>query len=145
MDQNKKQNQWLTFIGVILILAGIYGVARTSINVLAFDKYPQEGVYPALPFFQQPVYAPTPYYGREGDCIANNSIVYPTYDASGRPVVQTEAEKAEAQKNLDIQKQNCLDGVKESRDKAKINDISQSLLMLFLGAGVVAARKIFKQ
>lgn len=144
MDQNKKQNQWLTFIGIILLLAGVYGIARTSINLLAFEKYPQEGVYPALPFFSSTSYmAPMP-YSREGDCIANYSIIYPTYDSNGRPVTMSEKEKAEAQKNLDIQKQNCLDGVKESRERSKINDISQSLLMLFLGAGVVAARKIFK-
>jgi hypothetical protein len=141
MEPNKKQSQWLTFIGVILLLSGIYGIARTSINMLAFEKYPQEGVYPALPFLQTsyPVYSQ-----REGDCIANYGIIYPVYDASGKPVKQTAEEKAEAQKQQDIQKQNCLDGVKESRDKAKINDISQSFLMLFLGAGVLVARKIFK-
>ncbi len=144
MDQNKKQNQWLTFIGVILLLTGIYGIARTSINLVAFEKYPQEGVYPALPFFQSTSYPVPMVYGREGDCIANYSIIYPTYDSTGKPVKQTEEEKAEAQKNLDIQKQNCLDGVREARDKAKINDISQSLLILFLGTGILVSRRIFK-
>jgi hypothetical protein len=144
MEPNKKSTQWLTFIAVILLLAGIYGVARTSINLVAFEKYPQEGVYPPLPFFQGGMY-PTPYYGREGDCIANNSIIYPVYDSMGKPVKQTEEEKAEARRIMEIQKENCLAGVKESRDKAKINDISQSLLLLFLGSGVLAARKIFKQ
>lgn len=143
MEPNKKQNQWMVFVGVILLLAGIYGIARTSVNLLAFDKYPQEGVYPPLPFLTSS-YAPGPYYGREGDCIANYSIVYPMYDGTGKPVKQTEEEKAEAKKQQDLQKENCLEGVAESRDRAKVNDISQSLLMIFLGAGVIAARRIFK-
>jgi hypothetical protein len=144
METNKKPSQWMTFIGIILILAGAYGIARTAINMVAFEKYPQEGVYPPLPFFQGGMY-PTPYYGREGDCIANNSIIYPIYDNTGKIVKQTEEEKAEAKKMQEIQKENCLAGVRESRDKAKINDISQSMLLLFLGAGVLAGRKIFKQ
>ncbi|MES2224297.1 MAG: hypothetical protein V4469_05205 [Patescibacteria group bacterium] len=144
MEQNKKQNQWMIFIGVILLLAGVYGIARTSINLFAFDKYPQEGVYPAFPFFQSTSYAPAPYYGREGDCIANYSITYPIYDSTGKIVKQTPEEKADAQKQQDLQKENCLQGIAEARDRAKINDISQSLLMLFLGAGVLAARRIFK-
>ncbi len=141
MEPNKKQSQWLTFIGVILLLSGIYGVARTSINMLAFEKYPQEGVYPTLPFIQATYPA---YYQREGDCIANYGIIYPIYDSSGKPVKQTEEEKAEAKKQQELQKENCLQSVAESREKSKVNDISQSFLMLFLGAGVLAARKIFK-
>lgn len=142
MEQNNTKNSWVVFIGFVLALVGVYGCARTMINMIAFEKYPQEGVYPALPFFQ-PAY-PT-YFGREGDCLANYGINYPMYDASGKPVKQTEEEKAEQKKQQEIQKQNCLDGVKESRDKAKVNDISQSLLALFIGAGVLASKKILKR
>lgn len=140
METNKKTSQWLTFISIVLLLAGIYGIARTTINMVAFEKYPQEGVYPALPFIQAsyPVY-----YQREGDCLANYGIIYPMYDSMGKIVKQTEEEKAEQKRQQELQKQNCLDGVREARDKSKINDVSQSLLLLLLGAGVFATRKVF--
>lgn len=152
MEQNTKgQNQWLVFIGFILLLTGIYGIARTTINLIAFDKYPQEGVYPPLPFLSQSasVY-PGPYsYQREADCLANFVYYpYPYYkpDGTPRPATKEEKEQQEQQKQqLEIQKQNCLDGIAESRDKAKINDLSQSLLLLFIGAGVLASKKILKR
>lgn len=139
-EVNKKQSQWLTFIGIVLLLAGAYGLLRTTINLVAFEKYPQEGVYPPLPFIQAGY---PPYYGREGDCLVNN-VPYPVYGPNGTIVKQTEEEKAEQKRQLELQKENCLQSVRESRDKAKINDFSQSFLLLFLGAGVLAARRIFK-
>lgn len=120
---------WITFIGLILVLVGLYGSVRTIINLVAFDKYPQGGV---LTFN----FAGTPqYYQQERDC------TYPLsyYAQDGKPRAGTDEEKKNEQK----QKENCLEGVKDTRNQAKINDISQSLLFLFLGLGVLVTRKVF--
>lgn len=135
MENGKKTNQWILFVAVMLILFGIYGSVRTIINMVAFDKYPQEGVYPALPILSSRDYVP--YYGREADCTLYPMIYY-TKDGATRPA--TEEEKIQEKK----QQENCLEQVRESREKAKINDISQSVLFLFLGAGVLIFRKMFR-
>ncbi|HEY4512072.1 MAG TPA: hypothetical protein VJH63_00215 [Candidatus Paceibacterota bacterium] len=158
IQPNKRSSQWMVFIGVVLLLFGIYGLARTCINIFAFEKYPQEGVYPPFPFFQSA--AQIPYYaGREEDCIANY-VYYPTpylsypglpHDIVNSPDAPPLPSAEELKKNEELvkiqnemQKQNCLSGIKEAREKARVNDLSQSVLFLFLGAGVLIARRIFK-
>ncbi len=121
---------WITFIGLILVLIGLYATARTTINLVAFEKYPQGGVLPTN-FSGVPQY-----FQQERDC--NYPQTYYTADGkTTRPATPEEKENAKTQQ------QNCLEGVKEGRNQAKINDISQSLLFLFLGAGVLVSRRIF--
>jgi len=132
---NHQNHQWVLFIATMLILLGIYGSLRTVINFFAFDRYPQEGVYPNIPIFSSSSYAP--YSSREEDCTAYPAIYYDK-DQNVRP--GTPEEKTQER----VQQQNCLSQVREARERAKINDISQSALFLFLGAGVIAFRRIFK-
>ncbi len=129
----KRSYQWITFIGFILLLVGIYGSVRTAINLLAFDKYPQGGVI-HFDVFNNP-YVTMPVQ-REQDC-TYPGLYYKEDGRTTRP--PTEEEKNQEKTN----QQNCLDSVKESRNRAKIDDISQSLLFLFLGAGVLSSKRIF--
>lgn len=124
-----RANTWVTFIGVILLLVGIYASARTVINLKAFSKYPQAGVL-SFSFGGQ-----APYYQRESDCSYPQSYYAP--DGQVRP--PTDAEKKQEQDTV----KRCVDAVTDSREQAKVNDISQSLLFLFLGVGVLASRRIF--
>lgn len=128
--KESKTHAWITFIGVILFLVGVYAAVRTGINLTLFDKYPQTGVI-TLNFSGTP-----PYYQREQDC----SYPRAYYSADGRITRQPTLEEKEQEKR---DTQSCLEGVAEARQTAKINDISQSLLLLFLGVGVLVARKIF--
>lgn len=140
IEPNKKTNQWILFVAVMLMLFGIYGALRTIINMVAFEKYPQEGVYPNLPILGGTGgggYGPY-YGGREEDCTAYPMVYYMKDGYTTRKA--TDDEKAQEKK----QQENCISQVTESRNKAKINDISQSVLFLFLGAGVFAFRRIFK-
>ena len=121
---------WITFIGLILVLIGLYATARTAINLVAFEKYPQGGVLPAN-FSGVPQY-----FSQERDC----NYVQTYFTADGKTTREPKAKEKEDEKK---QQQNCLEGVKDSLSQAKINDISQSLLFLFLGLGVLASRKIF--
>lgn len=123
-------SSWITFIGVILLLLGIYGSVRTVINMYAFEKYPQGGVL-SINLSGQP-----PYYQKESDCSYPPS---PMYDAAGKPLpITPEQAKIDAQN-----KANCLAGVQDAREQAKVNDISQSLLFLFLGVGVLVSHRFF--
>jgi hypothetical protein len=153
-EQNTRKSQWVNFIGLFLILLGIYGSIRTLVNIGVFEKYPMDGVYPTIPFLQNPYAAPSyPTGGREEDCEVNYQpysattyLSYPVASPDGgtatKPWTKDQIESYNAQQLS--YKNNCISGVKEARDKAKINDISQSLLFLFMGAGVLLARKIFK-
>ncbi|QQG44156.1 MAG: hypothetical protein HYW86_04845 [Candidatus Roizmanbacteria bacterium] len=125
-----KMNAWITFIGVVLLLIGIYASVKTVVNLTLFEKYPQTGVL-SINFFGAPTY-----YQREQDCLYPQTY----YTPDGQKTRQPNEEEKTREKN---QQKICVEGVKEQRQTAKINDISQSLLFLFLGAGVLAARKIF--
>lgn len=129
-SQKSKVPVWITFIGLVLVLVGLYATTRTIVNLVAFEKYPQVGVL-TLSFTGMPQY-----YQQEKDC------VYPQiyYSADGRT---TRPGSPEEKANEKIQQRNCLEGIKDLRNQAKVNDISQSLLFLFLGLGVLASRKIF--
>lgn len=121
---------WFTFIGLMLVLIGLYASARTGVNLFAFEKYPQGGVL-SFSFGGMPA----PYFQQEKDC--GYPMTY--FDNAGKVRQGTPEEKS----NEKMQKQQCIDSVIEARNQAKINDISQSLLFLFLGVGVLVTRKIF--
>lgn len=122
---------WVTFIAVVLLLLGVYGSVRTLINFVAFSKYPPYGIY-TLSFMIPGYYGP-----REQDCNYNYPQTY--FSPDGKPRTPTKEEKEQERQ----QKQSCLDGVHESREQAKINDISQSMLFLTLGIGLLVSRRFF--
>lgn len=130
MKTESKANTWITFIGVVLLLIGVYATVRTAINLKLFDKYPQTGVL-VFNFGGQPIYSQ-----REEDCFMPR-IYYKVDAQTVRPSTPEEKEQEKRDQK------SCLSSVSESRNTAKVNDISQSLLFLFLGIGVLATRKIF--
>lgn len=126
-----KANVWVTLIGLLLFLVGIFGSVRTVINLTVFDKYPTNGVI-SLTFF--PSY-PGP---REEDCLMmSNYPLYPSVDG----VKLSESEKKEMKKQQNDQQKSCLSGVIATREQTKVNDISASLLSLFLGGAILSLRK----
>ena len=124
-----KAHTWIAFIGSVLLLIGIYAGVRTGMNVALFDKYPQNGVL-SINFNGTP-----PYFQMEKDC--SYPQTYTDKDGKSRPATVEEKNNEQEQKRL------CLEGVKEARNNAKVNDISQSLFFLFLGAGILVTRKLF--
>ena len=124
-----KPHQFITLIGLILLLIGIYASARTIINFVAFPKYPSGGVL-------SPTFMGVPYIGpREEDCI----LYPPVYSEPG--IAFTEEQKTEMKEQAKMQQQSCISSAKDAREQAKVNDISQSILFLVLGGGVLALRK----
>lgn len=113
-----KNYKWIDFLAILFILIGIFAATRIAVNLSVFDKYPTTGVLP-INFMSMP------YPVREQDCS------YPVYGPDGFPI---ESETAKTQAT-------CLEGVREARESAKINDISHSALFLFVGAGILYTRR----
>lgn len=128
--KNKKSsvaNTVISLVGLFLFLLGLFAVIRTGVNLVFFKKYPTVGVL-SINLSGVP-----PYMQREEDCYYPQT--YFTQD--GKPREATETEK----KNEQQQRTVCISGVTQSRESAKINDISTSLLFLFLGIGVIVGKK----
>lgn len=75
------------------------------------------------------------YQQREQDCMY--PLSYSNMDGTMRPGTKEEIARDTAQQQI------CVSGVTEARNTAKVNDISQSLLYLILGAGILVCRKLF--
>ena len=153
---------WSGLIGILLVLAGLYGSVRTAVNLLLFPKYPSTGAF-TLNFSGVAFYGP-----REEDCemsyfgsseisivpdaeseilrevsIAPDAESETLSQVSIPPEAKTEI-PGEETKNINNQErmmQSCLKGVSETRQQVKINDISQSVMFLVLGGGILATRK----
>lgn len=125
-----KGNSWILFVGVLLLLIGIYAFSRTIINMVAFPKYPNTGVL-SMNFSGAP-----PYSQREEDCIYSRLYYKDDGQTTRPPTVEEKAQDTTDEKK-------CLSSVAEGRETAKVNDISQSTLFLFLGIGVLLFRKFF--
>jgi hypothetical protein len=129
---SKTVSPWILLIGLVLVLMGLYGTGRTVVNMTMFDKYPSTGVY-SFSFFggqQMPMYTQ-----REQDCLY--PLTYYKPDGTIRTGTKEEIERDTAQQQI------CVSGVTETRNTAKVNDVSQSLLYLILGAGILVCRKLF--
>jgi len=127
-----KANSFISLIGLLLLLLGVYMSVRTSANFIFFKKYPTTGVMPAMTFMGGGM----PYSQREEDC----TMYPPTYfKPDGQPRIATSDEK----KAEEQQKKSCISGVEQARETAKVNDISSSLLFIFLGVGVLVGKRYF--
>lgn len=112
-------------LGTILLLIGIYSGLRIWINTLLFDRYPSTGVLQIASY---------PMYGqREEDC--DFSTPYYSYD--GKPRSATDDEK----KIESEQAQRCLDAIQETRRVAFIQDIGTASFFLFIGLGILTAKR----
>lgn len=131
MKTDSAAKTWITFFGLLLLLLGVFAAARTAFNIYEFPtRYPQGGVL-ALNFSGQ-----QPYYQRESDCNYPPTL---SYDPSGTPAPPTPEQAKIDQQNKD----NCLAGVKDSREQAKLNDIGTSVMLIFVGLGTLTTRRFF--
>lgn len=124
--EKSKAPAWITFVGVLLFLTGVYLAARTLVNFAFFGRYPTNGVFPIN--FGGAIFSQ-----KEEDC---DFSYYP----QNPDRLLTDEEFAKEQM---AQKELCLTSVREARNQTRANDISQSLFFLFLGGGILVTRKTF--
>lgn len=131
MKEHSAAYNWVTVLGVFMLLIGVFATARTAANMYLFtDRYPQSGV---LSFSFG---GPQLYYQRESDCNYPPTL---SYGPDGKPApVSAEQNKIDAQN-----KANCLAGVKDNREQTKISDIATAIMFLFVGAGLLVMRRYF--
>lgn len=131
MKEHSAAFNWVTFLGVFMVLIGLFATVRTVANIYLFPaQYPQAGVLAFSIGGQQP------YYQKETDCNYPPTL---SYGPDGKP----EAPNPE-QAKIDTQnKANCLAGVKDNREQAKISDIATAIMFLFVGAGLLVMRRFF--
>ncbi len=121
---------WITFIGIVLLLIGIFASARTIYNITVMPTYPQSGVL----FFNTT--GMVPYYQSASDCAQTQ----PYYGQDGN----VRQPSAEEQKQQNMTQQNCLKGVTNAQQQAKMNDIGTSVFFVFLGLGVLLSRRFLR-
>lgn len=127
---DSKANQWLAFVGAVLLVAGIYGGIRTIINFAAFDKYPVGSV---LPLGDVNIFGALSYQN-ETECYYT-----PTFtDSQDNPRQATEAEVSQAKTD----ESRCLDQVAAARQKAKVDDSTKSVLLIGLGLALIKGRRL---
>ncbi|MBI2011601.1 hypothetical protein HYS91_02415 [Candidatus Daviesbacteria bacterium] len=123
-------SNWFLFVGTVLFLIGLFAALKTAANFTLFTQYPTGSAVVPLNISGIP-----PYYGqREEDCQIPYSAYYPATDQVPSEEFQKEQQKKD--------QESCLRVVKRERENAKINDISQAAFYLFLGAGLLATRKL---
>jgi len=128
-----KTNAFISLLGLLLLLLGIYMSVRTGINLAFFKKYPTTGVISIGSAF----FGGMPYSQREEDCMMSYPQTYFNDKGQPRPATGEDKKMEEQQKKL------CVSGVIEGREATKINDISSSFLFVFLGAGVLIGKRYF--
>lgn len=126
---NGKVNTLVTFVGVILLLIGIYSSLRTALNFIVFKNYPTTSIY-----YINLTGVP-PHMQRDEDCMYLQT--YFTPDGKTRPATPEEKANEKEQQRL------CLTGVRDARENAKASDVSSSLLFLFLGLGILTTKRFF--
>lgn len=120
-------SSWITFIGIVFLLIGIFASARTIYNIATMPAYPQSGVL----YFNTS--GMVPYFQRASDCTQTQ----PYYGQDGTVRQPNEAE----QKQQTMTQDNCLKGVTDAQQQAKTNDIGTSVFFVFLGLGVLLSRR----
>lgn len=126
-----KSYSWFEFIGIFILLIGIYAAVHTAIN-FALPNYPQSGVLAintsGSPFNIQ----------RVSDC--NYARLY--YEPDGIILRQPTATEKKQDK---MDKDRCLAGITELVQEVKMADISVSVLFLFVGLGLLFSTRFLKK
>ncbi|MDO8452370.1 MAG: hypothetical protein Q7S79_01315 [bacterium] len=121
-------------IGVLLFLAGVYGMLRIYHITARGVPYPATGVLPSNVLFDRGPF----YYSRETDCKAY-TLVY--YELDGKTVRQaSEEEKTVSGRN----EARCVQGFYEDRQKQLQYDRNLSAFLIFVGGGLITAVKYWR-
>jgi hypothetical protein len=122
------------FLGVFLLLMGLYGVIRMAYITYRGVPYPSSGAYPSNLLFER---SGSLGYGKESDCRPYPQLYYETDNKTLRQPTQEE--------NW-IQQQiaeRCVEGFNEDRAKTFQYDRNLTAFLIFLGLGLIFSRKLY--
>lgn len=126
---------WMFFLGVLLLLAGLYGTLRIIHVSVRKVPYPSSGVLPSTILFGS---ANLTSFGRESEC---DQFPQTYYDKDGVPRPPTDEEKA-IEELISLR---CRRGFDEDRSKTKQYDRNLSAFLIFVGGGLVLATRFGKR
>lgn len=123
--------QLIGFVGFFLLLMGTYGFIRIVHVTSRGVPYPSNGVFPHLLTLP----GSSIYWGRESDCNPYPQVYYTEDGTTSRPPTEDEAAVQNEIANR------CTAGFDEDRSKQKQYDKNQAAFLVFVGAGLLAARR----
>lgn len=132
--QRPSVSQWMGFVGFLLVLIGLYGVIRIIHVSVRGVPYPSRGMFPSTIIFP----GISTYGTRESECDAYPQVYY-DYGTDGK-----QTPRPQTQEELDVQQQQakrCSAGFNEDRSKQKQYDKNQAAFLLFVGTGLLFARR----
>lgn len=127
------------FVGVLLILVGLYGFVRIVHITLRGVPYPMHGVIPAT------ILTPgesISYWGRESECDSYPQVYYES-DKDGNQIPRKATKEELAMQEQSSKR--CVVGFNEDRAKQNQYDKNQSAFLVFVGAGLVLARRFLQR
>lgn len=126
-----KVSQWMFFLGVLFLLMGAYGFVRIVHVDMRKVPYPSSGVLPQTLLVGDVVSL----NGRESDCGSYPQLYY---EVDGKTLRDASEEEAALQ---DEMTKRCVNGFDEDRAKQRQRDRNESAFLVFVGAGLVFARR----
>lgn len=128
-------SNWMFFLGLLLLLMGVYGFARILHVQVRSVPYPSAGVYP--PTFLTPGNNNV-FYTRESECEPYPQVYY-DFDSTGKqtPREANEQELMVAEQTMS----RCIAGFEEDRAKQKQRDKNQAAFLSFVGLGLILSRR----
>lgn len=124
-------------LGALLLLMGVFGIARIAHVNFKKVPYPSAGVFPPTILFPGFI----SYGGRESECEPYPQL----YFDFGEDGKQTPREQTlEEQVNQEQLMNRCVDGFNEDRSKQEQRDKNQALFLVFTGAGLIFSRRFLE-
>ena len=130
-----KVSNWMFFLGLLLLLMGLYGFIRILHVQARSVPYPSAGVLP--PTVLLPGLGAN-FYSRESECEPYPQIYY-DYDSTGKQTAR-EANQEEV-KVAQQTTARCIAGFEEDRSKQRQRDRNQSAFLSFVGLGLIFGRR----
>lgn len=125
-------SRFMFLLGALFLLMGAYGFIRILHVNMRSVPYPSTGVLPSNILFDRGTYSS---FGRESDCDPYPTLYFEEDNRTAREA--TEQERMLEQK---VQER-CVQGFNEDRAKTKQYDRNLSAFLVFVGAGLVFARR----
>lgn len=126
-------SRWMTFLGLLLFLMGLYGVLRIAHVSMRKVPYPSSGVFPNNILLPN-----SPSLSQESQCEPYPQVYYdygPDGKQTPRPATAEELNVAEQNR------MRCIAGFNEDRSKQKQRDKNEAAFLIFTGVGLLAARR----
>lgn len=136
VEYRTRVTDWMFFLGLLLLLMGLYGELRIMHVTSKGVPYPSAGVLPSNILFDRPNVGA---FNHESDCNPYPQLYFENDLKTPR---QPTMEESTQQEQL---KMRCIDAFNEDRSKTLQYDRNQSAFLLFVGLGLIISRSLINR